>query len=196
MQIKQLASLTLSVALSASPALLHSQVGSANTCLVVGVGVWLPPYDGAMWRRSRTITLSSQRVRLPPLLRRALWWRVDVHQELSRGTRPQLMYADRGWLWTAPSDDSLVLLRPAMLSEGAEISGAWIHDTLRGRAVAFSDVLDPHPPRANAFAVRYRCDDGRAAASAQRVVSKLRISDKPDSGANAREDSAEQWVPR
>jgi hypothetical protein len=123
-------------------------------------------------------------------------WRVAELEPLSRKDAASARNPEyeRAWVWSSPRPDSLVLLRPPILSEGVEVVGVWTADTLRGRAHAFSDAidLDRRSPRANAYGVRYSCWDAQAAMRASAAVEAFRASDVPDSVLAAREDSA--WV--
>jgi hypothetical protein len=100
------------------------------------------------------------------------------------------------WSWRAPHPDSLELLRPAALSNGLEVHGAWTGDTLLGRAHVFSDAIWPsRDPRANAYLVRYRCGDVQLAAVASQRLELFLAVDRPDSAQNAREIAAEErWL--
>jgi hypothetical protein len=58
--------------------------------------------------------------------------------------------------------------------------GRWQGDTLRGRAHGFSDVFTPNSdPRANAYAIRYRCEASGADEAASRAIQALVIADRP-----------------
>ena len=167
----------------------------SDTCLTVGVGIWTPEFTGAIWPRSRSMRLlDKQEPYYRPDGSLSNQWRVAELEPLSgkKATPFHDPEYERAWVWTSPTPDSLVILRPAILSEGVEFVGAWTADTLRGRAYAFSDAidLDRASPRANAYAVRYSCLDAQAALQASAAVEALRSSDVPDSALGAREDSA------
>jgi hypothetical protein len=133
----------------------------APVCVAVGIGAWIPEHEGGIWPQSRALTLSRKAEHdFNGLLGRQGWRAIvlepigaPVASDSEDDAIPEL---DRAWFWVAPTADSLIIVRPAMLSEGMEVVGVWISDTLRGRASAFSDAGPVHLPRANAYGLRYR----------------------------------------
>jgi len=106
---------------------------------------------------------------------------------------PEAAENGRAWFWRAPLGDSLIILRPSMLSEGLEFRGLWKGDTLRGRAFAFSDNLSPQNPRANVYGVRFECRNHESAERALAAVETLRERDVPNTQLGIREDS-QYWA--
>ncbi len=98
---------------------------------------------------------------------------------------------DVAWVWLNPSPDSLLLLRPAMLSQGMIVRGTWHGDALHGRGETFADLIRFPRPRANMYAVRYRCDKNQARSAAFSTLAKLQQADVPDPALHAAEDSAD-----
>lgn len=173
---------------------------SMPACLVIGAGQWLPPDPGSIWPGNSALRLLDTAVSTPDSMLGRAGWRelqfIDVHEP-----RPDPL-RDYGfaWGWLSPSPDSLLLLRPAMLSQGVIVRGSWNADTLRGRGVTFADLVLFPMPRANMYAVKYPCDDMRARSAAFSALAKLEQSDVPDPALNAAEDRADsnefarQWA--
>ena len=170
---------------------------TADWCVTVGVGEWLPRPAGAIWSTSRELILTNKLDPYVPNFDGRHGWRVVEFRVLHGQSKVPARSSeyDWGWVWLTPTPDSLLLVRPAMLSEGMEVRGAWTADTLRGRAHAYSDAIGmvngiAHSPRANAYGRRYACQNPAAAAEALATVEQLRLADRPDAGLTAREDSA------
>ena len=157
------------------------------SCLAVGVGAWSPRNPGPIWTGSRTITLKRGTVNDFDGIGGRKGWR-----EVVLGDGKSSSEYERGWAWIAPTKDSLMLVRPAMLSEGIWFVGRWRADTLTGRAHAFSDATGPGSPRANAFGIRYQCGAAQGAADALSALAALQRSDVPDPALGAVEDSTYQ----
>jgi hypothetical protein len=177
---------------AAGAATIHAQ--TRPTCVALGVGTWLPRTPGPIWRGTRVLVLTAKRERDMDAVGARRGWRAVTMQPLDRsgsGPTPLREY-DRAWLWLAPGADSLVLLRPAILSEGMRVAGAWTGDTVLGRASAFFDAIRGAYPRANAYGVRFRCGDASAAEAARLAVERFRRTDVPNEGLGAREDSLQQ----
>ncbi|HET8762316.1 MAG TPA: hypothetical protein VFM12_02810 [Gemmatimonadales bacterium] len=164
---------------------------SQPTCLVLGDGQWLPPDHGPIWPGNRALQLADSPSSVPDSMLGRTGWRAvrftDAHE---RGADRRRDY-DSAWGWLSPSPDSLLLLRPAMLSQGMIVRGSWNADTLRGRGVTFADLVLFPMPRANMYAVKYPCDDMRARSAAFSALAKLEQSDVPDPALNAAEDRAD-----
>lgn len=163
-----------------------------GSCLVLGVGEWSTVQTESIWKGTRALVLLDERSEahdgshgLPT------WHRVRWLGPGAEGGRVSDEY-EGGWGWAATDDDSLAILRPAMLSEGMFIRGSWNADTLTGRAHAFSDAVWYPMQRANAYAVRFDCEIPRGRADAQAAVERLRQRDRPDAAMNAHEDSLDQ----
>src|SRR5947209_7719016 len=121
------AGVSLAVAL---PVPRKSHGSQASSCLVLSAGAWSPDYHGAMWPRTRSITLTSQSVpNFDRVGKRTGWRAVVIEQGRTGRSARETPELDRAWLWTAPTPDSLVMLRPAMLSEGMSVVGVWVGDT-------------------------------------------------------------------
>ncbi len=173
-----------------------ARTSKAMRCLALGVGTWTPSPPGDIWRSSRRLNMTSAIDSWLSTFAGRHGWRVIQFvpdEPKAEASSPAPEY-DRAWLWLATTPDSLLLLRPAMLSEGMEVRGAWTGDTLRGRAHAFSDAIDivngiARSPRANAYGVRDACKESEAAAIAAAAVERLRSADQPDTALAAHEDS-------
>lgn len=87
-----------------------------------------------------------------------------------RDRRYALVFDD----WSPLRGDSVRVIRWRAMSMGISVEGAWTGDTLRARAVTGSDNVGPGEPEADAFAVRYPCDDAQAAAAADAAMERLR----------------------
>jgi hypothetical protein len=156
----------------------------APSCIALGVGAWAPGQPGPIWTTSRRIILTSDREHdIDGVGGRQGWRRARL------GSDKPASELERAWFWVAPTADSLVLLRPAMLSEGIEFVGRWEADTLKARAHAFSDVILPGTPRANAYGIRYACDANQSAEIALAALASLQRLDIPNPTLGAAEDS-------
>jgi hypothetical protein len=184
------------VAITAAVLPSAAQRSAPVRCLALGVGAWTPSLPEAIWSSSRRLSLTSVSAdQLADFAGRRGWRVAQFLPDEPRAGAPSPAPAyDTPWVWLAPAFDSLLLTRPAMLSEGMEVRGTWVADTLRGRAHAFSDAIDmvngaARSPRANAYGVRFSCKDSTAAAIAVATVERLRCTDQPDAALGAREDS-------
>jgi len=183
----------LLLVLAGAPVALIGQVRMKDSCLFAGVGTWVPAYEGDMWPGVRSIVLNSEVVPLPHAVSRSSYKKVTTRPASAPSGQGRTAKADRGWLWTVPIADSLLLVRVAALSEGTRLSGVWVGDTLKGRVVTFSDLVNPHPPRGNAYAVRFECNNPKAALNALLAVNRLRAFDIPNTTLNSYEDSLQAW---
>ncbi len=163
------------------------QMASANplgaqlpSCLALGSGTWTPSEPEARWTRARTLVLTDSLV----IDEGGTTWRHATFADAQRRDE-----YDRAWRWAAPTADSLVILRPAILSNGMQVSGQWQGDTLKARASVFSDGARPGLPRANGYAIRFQCADSTAAANAFATLVLLRARDVPDLALGLLEDS-------
>jgi hypothetical protein len=161
------------------------------TCIALGVGTWTPETSLGIWRGSRLLTLTDRVEHGFDGVGSGRGWRAIDLAPPEAGGAPELLSAEyeRAWLWNMPAPESLVVLRPAILSEGMSMEGAWRGDTLKGRAHAFSDAVGLRSPRANAYAVRYSCQARGADQRAMAAVEHLRLLDVADEPLAAREDS-------
>ncbi len=176
----------------------YAGLKAPHDCIAIGFGTWMP---------HRPDWLSRSWWREPPHLRLLLDVEASIHgdQWFSLGFAPRgdsllqltpksrpARLADFLWVWRAPTADSLHLIRFAALSVGLSVLGRWQDDTLRGRAHGFSDVFTPNSdPRANAYAIRYRCETPGADEAASRAIQALVTADRPDVDRNAFEAASE-----
>ncbi len=184
---------------SVNPQVVSDPPGEApRDCIAIGFGSWMP---------HRPDWLSRSWWYEPPHLRLLLDVQAVIYgdQWFSLGFAPSgdsllqltpksppARLVDFLWGWRAPTADSLHLIRFAALSVGLSVGGRWQGDTLRGRAHGFSDVFTPNSdPRANAYAIRYRCEAPGADAAASRAIQALVIADRPDVDRSAIEAASE-----
>lgn len=161
---------------------------SGQECLVIGPGKWTSGEPSSFWSTPHAILLTREsESNFRGLAGRDAWSRAEILLE-----KP-IWEGQRAWLWTAPSQDSLLVLRPAILSEGVSYIGSFVADTLLGRAFAFSDVISRINPRANAYGIRYDCGNAHSAETAFAKYWEMRHGDLPDAAIGAVEDSI-RWV--
>lgn len=165
---------------------------SLPDCLVVGAGQWSPRQPGSIWGQTRSLVLLQDAAPgFDASLGHADWREVRFNDRPDTTSAGAHEY-DIGWAWVSPAPDSLLLLRPSMLSPGMIVRGGWKADKLRGRGVAFTDAVRFPAPRASIYAVRYHCRSAKSRAAAFNAVERLRKSDVSDTALNAIEDQRER----
>jgi hypothetical protein len=176
-----LTSLVAFLMVSAGPML--AQTGS---CMAIGFGDWGPRNEASDLTKSRTIMLLSQ----PASSSDGLLFRKGWRQAVVGDGRSASEY-DQEWIWFAPTEDSLVLLRPAIMSASIYLIGAWRADTLVARSTIGSDsgTLGAAGTRANAFGIRYQCHSVEGAARALAALTVYEDADVPNPALGVVEDS-------
>ena len=171
-----------------------------RVCLAIGFGVWSlrGGVEDSVLAKSRLVQLLDRGPGNTPSFYGLSGWREAL---IGDGNSPSEY--DHEWVWVAPTRDSLLLLRPAMMSAGISLRGQWHHDTLRGRAEAFGDAVFIGMPgqRANGFGVAYTCRDRGGVKRARTALARLQARDVPDTAQNSLEDSVEnarhvEWLER
>jgi hypothetical protein len=170
--------------LSSGPLLAQS-----GSCLVIGFGDWGPRAESPVLTKSRTITLLSELATFSNGLYFRKGWRQVVV-----GDGHSTSEYDQEWLWLAPTKDSLLLLRPAIMSASIFLVGAWRVDTLVARAELGSDagMMGATGTRANALGIRYKCKSTEGAARALTALGVFQHTDAPNPALGAVEDSIDQ----
>jgi hypothetical protein len=172
-------------------------VARAQACVALGYGHWIPAppewLPSPWFETPPHVRLHATPTRSAPYFQKRGWKAVGAAPKLGadslwtvpssqRGVGYQFAIGDVFAGWRAPQRDSLELRRLAALSWDVEIHGHWTGDTLRARAHTFSDARAfESEPRANAYGIRYPCQDRGRAAAADRALRDLLERDRPDS---------------
>ena len=179
------------VALTMAGSVTTVSAQSKRTCLALGSGQWSPPDPGPIWPGNTALQLTDTAAAIPDSMLGHTGWREVCFADAQVPSADPRRDYDFAWAWLSPSPDSLLLLRPAMLSQGMNMRGTWSADTLRGRGVTFADLVRFPMPRANMYAVRYSCDSNRGRSAAFSALVRLQQADVPDPVLNAAEDRAD-----
>ncbi|HET7603108.1 MAG TPA: hypothetical protein VFK36_08840 [Gemmatimonadales bacterium] len=167
---------------------------SRPICLVLGAGQWSPPDPGSIWSGTKALQLVDSAASIPDSMLGHTGWREVRFADAPEPDADLRRDYDFAWGWLSPTPDSLLLVRPAMLSQGMIARGAWSADTLRARGVTFADLVRFPMPRANMYAVGYPCGDARKQRAAFSALAKLQKADLPDPALNAAEDRADSML--
>ena len=169
----------------------------APDCLAIGFGHWAPEPPG--WAPGRG---DSTVYWLVLTDHRSDWPKDERWYDVRADTVGQSVEQQPGSAWFSfravfgqyrADGDSLELLRRAALSEGFRVAGTLAARGFRGRAHAFSDLVQPpSDPRANVYGVRYRCHDAGAAALARARLLPLLHADTIAAATNAAEIQREE----
>lgn len=166
--------------------ILSPTIGFGQDCVVIGPGTWTGRQPSEFWSLPHAMRLAGELESAyvgKGLDGRDGWRLAEIQVDRLRWE------SERGWSWVKPAQDSLVILRPAMLSEGIGFRLAGPADTLLGRAYAFSDAVSRTNPRANAYGVRYDCGNEKNKEAALAAYRLMKENDAPDAGRGAAEDS-------
>jgi hypothetical protein len=171
----------------------HDGTVVQDFCLALGFGAWQPaqPYwfPPGWTAHAPDLQLRDRPGRLSAFEGWREWKEVGPAPVLAGDTVWHFKNSDGvlelrvAWLATMwrSTRDTLELLRPAALSDGFQVRGQWSADTLHGRAHAFSDLVSPESdPRANAYGIRYACDDPEGAGRAATALHRYIEEDRPD----------------
>lgn len=178
-------------ALAVAGGMTPASAQSSPNCLVLGAGQWSPPDPGPIWPANTALQLADSAAAIPDSMLGHTGWREVRFADAPEPDADLRRDFDFAWGWLSPTPDSLLLVRPAMLSQGMTARGSWSADTLRGRGVTFADLVRFPMPRANVYAVRYRCASDRQRSAAFSALVRLQRADVPDEELNASDNRAD-----